>query len=208
MFDGFMSPWTMPSRCRAANAARQSRHDGDGDARLQTRLHRPGGDDHLIDVVPPLVAHVGFQPLEHFVGQQPGEVVAVDPFHFHHADAAAVHPIVNVEQIVLLDLGHAGGHLGHPPHRLVVGPLVFVAFGREDFQGHRQREVVGPAPLGQIHHALAARTQKTQQPMVFGPTETLLVEDFLVAAEQFVRATGGGVAPPRSGYAAFKESRS
>ncbi len=25
MFDGFRSPWTMPSRCSAASAARQSR---------------------------------------------------------------------------------------------------------------------------------------------------------------------------------------
>ena len=120
--------------------------------------------------------------------QQPGEVEAVDPFHFHHADAAAVHPIVNVEQIVLLDLRHAGGDLGHPAHRLVVRPLVFVAFGREDLQRDRQREVVGSAPLGQIDHPLPARAQQAQQPMVLGPAQPLLFEDLLVAAEQFVGA--------------------
>ena len=147
------------------------------------RLHRPGGDDHLVDVVPALVADAGFEPFEHLAGQQPGKVVAVDPFHLHHADAAAVDPVVNVEQVVLLDLGHAGGDLGHPAHRLVVRPLVFVAFGREDFQRHRQREVVGAAALGQIDHALPARAQQAHQPMVLGPTQALFIEDAAVAEQ-------------------------
>ena len=84
--------------------------------------------------------------LQHRVGQQTAEVVAVDPFHFHEADAVAIDPVVYVQQVVLLDLGDLGGHVGHAAHRLVVGAIVFVAFGRKDLQGHRQREVVGPAP--------------------------------------------------------------
>ena len=114
MFDGFRSPWTMPSRCRAASAGQAVADDGDGDARLQPRLHRPGRDDHLVDVVPALAARRAPEPFEHVAGQQPAQVVAVDPFHLHHADAAAVHPVVDVQQVVLLDLGDAGGDLGHP----------------------------------------------------------------------------------------------
>ena len=76
---------------------------------------------------------------------------------------------MNVEQIVLLDLGHVGGDLGHAGHRLVVGPLVFVAFGGEDFQRDGQGEIVGSAPLGEVDHPLPARAQQIQQPMVFGP---------------------------------------
>ena len=139
------------------------------------------------------------------MGQQPAQVVAVDPFHLHHADAAAIDPVVDVEQVVLLDLGHAGGDLGHAAHRLVVGPLVFVAFGREDLQGHRQRETVGAAPLAEIHHALPARAQQAHQPMVLGPAQTLLVDDLLVAAEQFIGAAGGRMASPGSGCTSFKK---
>ncbi len=78
-------------------------------------------------------------------------------------------PIVNVEQIILLDLCYVSGDLGHAGHRFVVCPLVFVAFGREDFQRDRQREVVGSAAFGEVDHTLSTRAQQTQQPMVFSP---------------------------------------
>jgi len=133
--------------------------DGDGDARLDTRLHRPGGYDHLVDIVPSFDAYVALEPFEHLARQEAREVEAVDPLHLHHANAAAIHPVVDVEQIVLLDLGDAGGHLRHPAHRLVVRTLVLVAFRREYLQRHRQREVVGPAPLRQIDHPLPPGTK-------------------------------------------------
>ena len=134
MFDGFMSPWTMPSRCSAANAARQSR---------TMAMAMPGFSRGCIGPAVTITSLMYFQrfgvdaapaALEHLAGQQAAQVVAVDPFHLHHADAAAIDPVVDVQQVVLLDLGHAGGHLGHAAHRLVVGAIVFVAFGREDLQ--------------------------------------------------------------------------
>ena len=173
-------------------------------ARLQTRLHRPVRDDHLVDVLKTLLAYPVLQPLEHLARQQPREIVAVHPFHLHHADAAAVHPVMNVQQIVLLDQGHPAGNRGHPRHRLVVRPLVLVAFGREDLQRHRQGETVGPAPLGQVHHPLPARTQAADQPVVVGPTQPLLFDDLPVAGQQLVRAARGRAAPPSTGRAALQ----
>ena len=76
---------------------------------------------------------------------------------------------MDVEQVVLLDLGHAGGDLGHTAHRFVIRPLVLVPFGRKDFQRNRQRETVGAAALAQIDYALSARSEEPNQPMVFGP---------------------------------------
>ena len=112
MFDGFMSPWTIPSRCSAARAARHSRTIGIGDARLEPRLHRPGGHDHVVHVLPAAIAHPLARALEHLARQQPAQIVAVDPLHLHDADAVAIDEVVHVQQVVLLDLGHAGGDLG------------------------------------------------------------------------------------------------
>ena len=106
--------------------------DGDGHARLHPRLQRAGGDDHLVDVFPAAVAHAVANPLEHVGHQQPGQVVAVDPLHHHHADAVAIDEVIDVEQIVVLNLGDAGGRAGRrgaSPRRScdVVEPL-----GRKD----------------------------------------------------------------------------
>ena len=207
MFEGFMSPWTMPSRCSAASAARQSRMM----AMAMPGLSR-GWTGPAVTITSLMYFHRRLlTPLadvvEHPVVQQPVQVVAVDPFHLHHADAVAVDPVVDVQQVVLLDLGDVGGDLGDAAHRLVVGALVLVGLGREDLEGHRQREVVGAPTLGEIDDPLPARAQPANQPVVLGPTETFLVDDRLVSGEKLVRAFAVGVATPGPGGAAFGKHR-
>ena len=179
--------------------------NGDGDPRLQPRLHRTGRDDHLVDVLPPPRADALLDLLEHLLGQQAAQVVAVDPFHLHDADAEAVDPVLHVQEVVLLDLGDVGGDLGDASHGLVVRPLVFVVFGREDFQGHGEREAVGPAALGEIHDALAAGAEQAEEPMVLGPALPALAEDRAIAAHQLLGAACCRVAAPGAGRLIFVE---
>ena len=136
------------------------------------------------------------------------EVVAVDPFHFHQADAIAIDPVMHVQQVVLLDLGDVRGHDRHAAHGLVVGAVVFVALGREDLQGHGEGEIVGAAPQAEVHDPLPARSEHPHQPVVFGPTQPLLVEHGTVAAEELVGATGGLMPSPGPGAVALKKYRS
>jgi len=70
----------------------------------------------------------------------------------------AVDPVVDLQQVVLLDLGDVGRDLGDPAHRLVVKTFVFVVLRGEDLQRYRQGEAVGPAPLAEINDPLPART--------------------------------------------------
>jgi len=93
---------------------------------------------------------------------------------------------VHVQEVVLLELGHPGGDLGHAVHGAIVRPFVFVAFGREDLQGHRQGELVGPAALAEIDDALAPGAELAYQAMVFGPAQPLLLDDRPVQPEQFL----------------------
>ena len=145
--------------------------------------------------------------VEHLAGQQAAQVVAVDPFHLHHADAGAIDPVVDVEEIVLLDLGDVGGDLGHAAHRLVVGAIIFVAFRREDLQRHREGELVGPAPLAKINHSLPARAQQPEQLMVLRPAQALFVQQRLVTGQDVVAATDRLASAPGARPASFQESR-
>ena len=123
-------------------------YDRHGHTRLQPGLHGAGRHDNVVQIIPAAVAHPVARPFEHLTGQQPAQVVAVDPFHLHDADAIPIDEILHVEQVVLLDLGDPGRRFGNPGHGFVVAADVVVACRREDLQGDRQREVVGAAALG------------------------------------------------------------
>jgi hypothetical protein len=163
--------------------------DGHRHARLDSRVNGSGGDQHAVDVLPATRADAVADAVEHSRHQQMAEVVAVDPLHHHHANAIAVDEVLHVEQVVVLDLRHAGRDVGDAGHRLVVLARRGKPLRRKDLQRHGERERVGSAPFGEIHHALAAAAQQAAEPMVRRPVETPLVEDALVATDQFVRFT-------------------
>ncbi len=163
-------------------------NDGDGNARLQSRLHRTGRHDYLVDVRPPPLAHAPVNVLQHLPRQQPAQVVSVDPLHFHDADAVVLDPIVYVEKVVLLNLGDVGRHVGDPPHGVVIRSIVFVALGRKNLQRHRKREAIGAAPLAQIDDSLAARTKLPNELVMLRPTQPLLVNDLAVMRQKLLGA--------------------
>jgi len=156
-------------------------NDGNGDARLDAGLDGSVSDNDPVDIRPAAVADARLEPLEHAVAEQVAEIVAVDPFHLHHSDATAVDPVVDVEEVVLLDFGDARGDRGHAAHGLIVGAFVFVAFGGEDLDGNGKGEIVRPAAFTQVDYALAARTERANQVMMLGPTEPLLLDDRTIA---------------------------
>ena len=104
----------------------------------------PRGDHHLVEVLPAFLADFGPQQIEGGRRHQVPQIVSLDPFHDHAADAAVLHPILHGEQVVLLNLGHAMADPAHVQGRLLVGTAVGIAFRREDLQGHGKAEVVGP----------------------------------------------------------------
>jgi hypothetical protein len=179
-------------QCRQAGQAFADHRDRDSG--LQPRLHRTIGHDDAVDLFPATVAHPLARPLQHALGQNVAEVVTVDPLHFHDADAAAIDEVVHVQQVVLLNLRHAGGNFSDSLHRRVVGPGIVIACRREDFQCDRQSEVIRAAPLAQVNHALSAGTQAAGQPQVLGPAHSLAVEHFLIQLNQSVRVVLGRVA--------------
>ena len=65
MFDGLMSPCTMPSRCSAASAARHSRTTAIAMPGFSRGCIGPGGDDHVVQIFPAAIAHALARPLEH-----------------------------------------------------------------------------------------------------------------------------------------------
>ncbi len=199
MFEGFRSPWTMPSRCRAASAARHSRTTWMATPGLSRGCTGPRVTITSFRCSQRLMLDALVGAVEHIVGHQLGQVVAVDPLHFHHADPAALDEVVDVEQVVLLDLGHAHRDVGNAGHGLVVAAGVFVAGGREDFQGHRQREVVGPPPLAQVDHPLSAGAEAAREVQVLGPAHPLAADDRFIAIDQLVGLVSGRLAVDRDG---------
>ena len=161
-------------------------NDRNRDARLQPSARLAGGRDHIIDVVPALLTDAGLGPPEHARREQRIEVVAVDPFHLEHADAAALDEVLHVEQIVVLDLGDLRADGGHPLHRLAVGPLIGKPLGRKELEGNRQREVVGSAALAEVDDPLPAAAEHPAQPQMLGPTQLLLLDELQVVVEQFI----------------------
>ena len=107
-------------RCQARQGLADDR---DRDPRLEARLLRAGGDDAIVEVAEALVGDAGPGLLEDLGSEQPREVVAVDPLHLHDADPPLLDEVVDVEEVVLLDQGDAGRHLGNPPHRLDIEAL-------------------------------------------------------------------------------------
>jgi hypothetical protein len=57
--------------------------------------------------------------------------------------------VLDLEQLVLLDLGDPGGHPRHAGHGFVIGGNVRVPLWGKDVQGHRQSEAVGAAAFGE-----------------------------------------------------------
>jgi hypothetical protein len=137
---------------------------------------------------------------KHVGGEQAGKVIAVDPLHDHHANAVTIDEVIDVEQIVVLDLGDAGRGAGHALHGFVVAANVVEPLRREDFQRRREREVVGAAQLRQIHDALAAGTEQLEELQVIGPVQPPLAQDFLVLRDQLVRHERRGIAAVRDRY--------
>ena len=93
---------------------------------------------------------------QHLPREHPAQVVAVQPLHFHDADAVLGEEIVDGKQIVVLDQGDARGHPRHPVHVFLVGLCARVRLGRVDLEGHRQGEAVGPLAFAEVDDALAA----------------------------------------------------
>src|SRR5690606_14908591 len=88
-------------------------HNGHRHPRLEARPGRAIGDNHAMDVLPSLPAHALACPLEHGRGKQDVEVVAIDPLHFENTYAIAFDEVLDVEQVVVLNLGDLATHLGH-----------------------------------------------------------------------------------------------
>ncbi len=166
----------------------------DGHARLEARLGRAIGEDDALHVFPPLRADVIARPLQDLSREEDAQVVAVQPFHLHHADVILREEVVNMQQVVVLNAGHAGGDLGHTAHVLIVGVGVAVRFGREDLEGHGQRKAVGPAPFAEVDGPLAARAQRTDLAVVGGPAQGGSVRDGAIAGEQGLRTRPHGLA--------------
>ena len=87
-----------------------------------------------------------------------------------------IDPVVDVQQIVLLDLGDHRCYLGDACHACIIGGFVFVGLGCEDFQGQRDGEAVRSASLGEVDDPLPARAESSKEAVVFGPAKTLIVE--------------------------------
>ena len=177
---------------------RQRRQDGakhrDRHPRLEPRLDPAGRDDHVVEILPALIAHPVTRPLEHRRREQALEIVAVDPLHLHQADAVVLDEVVDVDQVVLLDLRDPDGDAGHARHRLVVAGGAVITGGREDLQGHRQRELVGPEPLAEVDDPLSPRPQPPPQPVRLDPRQPRLVQERPVSVRQVARraALGAG----------------
>ena len=133
-----------------------------------------------------------FNAGDHLGHHQTPQVVAINPFHFHHANAMAVDEVVNVDQIVLLNLSDAHRDAGHAGHRFVVLHGIVVVARRENFEGNRQRETISPAAFGEIDHALATFAEHAGQAMVSRPVEPLFEQNFVVAVDQFFRPASIG----------------
>ena len=146
-------------------------NDRDRHASFEPRLPLAGRHADIIEVAPAFVIDTRPRLLEEFGGQQLGEVVAVDPLHLHDADSPLLDEVLHIEQIVLLDLGNPGGHRRDAVHRLHVELLGLIPLWRENLEGHRQCEVAGALPLGQVDHALTASPQPPGEGVVFGPVE-------------------------------------
>ena len=142
--------------------------------------------DHVIDVVPPLLADARLGPLEHARREQRIEIVAVDPFHLEHADAAALDEVLHVEQIIVLNLGDPRADLGHPLHRFAIAPLIGESLGRKELERDRQREVIGPAALARVDDALPALAEHAPQTQVLGPAQLRLLDQAKIMVEQFI----------------------
>ena len=67
MFDGLTSPCTIPSRCKADSAARQSRSTAMATPGLSRGCTAPAGDDHVVEIVPAVVVH----PVTRALGASP-----------------------------------------------------------------------------------------------------------------------------------------
>ena len=91
----------------------------------------------------------------------------------HQADSAPLDPVVNVQQVVVLDLSDVGGDLGDALHGRLVRAIVLAAIRRKDFDRDRQREAVGAAAFRQIDDALPTRPQHSVQMMMGRPAKTL-----------------------------------
>ena len=102
-------------------------HDSDGNPRLEPRLSWAGCHDHVVEIGPPLRRHRPLRSFEHFWGEQPRQVVAIDPFHLHQTNPPLLNKVVYVEQIVLLDLSDSGRHCSDSGHAIFVEPLAVVS---------------------------------------------------------------------------------
>ena len=156
--------------------------------RFESGLHRARCHDDVIDKFPTPRTDPLSRSIQHLSSEQLAEVVPIDPLHLHHADAIAIDEVMDIQQIILLDLCDLRGNPRHAGHRFIVGMLGRKRFGRKYFQRYRQCEVVGPAALGQIDHALAAFPKLPKKAMVFSPTESLMGNQFLIGREELVRA--------------------
>ena len=109
----------------------------------------------------------------------------------------AIDEVIDVEQVVVLNLGDAGRRAGHALHRLVVAADVVEPLGREDLERRRQREIVRAAQLGLIDDALAAGAEQLEQLQVVGPVQPPLGENVLVLIDQLVGLMSDRVAAVR-----------
>ncbi len=78
---------------------------------------------------------------------EPLQVVTVDPLHLEQANSSVLDKVVDVDQIVLLDAGHAAGHARDPGHFGFVTANVVVGRGRKDLERDATLKVVGAEPL-------------------------------------------------------------
>ncbi len=111
-----------------------------GDARLEARLDRPRGENHAVDVLQALRADAFARPLQRLRSEETAQVVAVEPFHLHDANAILRKEVVDVEEIVVLDQGDAGRDLGDAAHVLLIRFGVAVRFRRKDLEGDREQK--------------------------------------------------------------------
>ncbi len=172
---------------------------GQCDSRLEPALRGSRGDYYLVEILPAFLADFAPQEIEGGRRYQISQIMTLDPFHHHAANSAVFRPILHVEQIVLLDVGHAHGDPAHVQGRLLVGLAVRIAFRRVYLQGHGEAEIVGALPRTQVDNSLAAGTQHLHQLVLSDPGEPPLFEDRLILCRQGSSIRRGGRVVPRLG---------
>ena len=124
-------------------------------------------------------------------GKELTQIVAVDPFHHHDANAMSFKKVLDGKQIVVLDQSDFRRDLGDTAHGLVIRMRALVVFRRKDLHRNRNGETVGATIFGQIHFALAATAEQPQHVMVARPADLLSFDQMVIPMHQ-TRIAGSG----------------